>query len=156
LKIAPDIHVASQVMDGYPPFWGNLHNGPILLKVDSVEPVVIDQIKKGYEFIKVYNRLDAAVYKKIESVCSAQNIKLAGHIPVKLDKSDMLTGQTGEIEHLSGYARLTSNIDTVSANVISQNSDLAYDLELAKSYSLDKIKIAAGKTRDLNIWNCRR
>lgn len=154
LKIAPDIHVASELIDGKPPYWGNLHNGPVLVNVDSVEDVITDQIKKGYEFIKAYNRLEAEVYKEIRRVCFEKNIKLTSHIPVRLDKRDMLTEQTGEIEHLTGYARLTSNIDSVSADAVSKNSDLAYDLELSRSYSSDKIKIAAKKTSDLKIWNC--
>ena len=154
LKIAPDIHVASQVIDGYPPYWGKLHNGPVVTNADSVEQVVTEQLRRGYEFIKVYNRLGAAVYKKIRNVCFEKNVRLTGHIPVQLDKKDILNERTGEIEHLSGYIRLTSNIDTVSAEGIAKYSDLAYGLELSRNYSLDKIKKAAAKTKEFKIWNC--
>jgi len=154
LKIAPDIHVASQVIDGNPPYWGKLHDGPILTDADSVEQIVSGQLSKGYEFIKVYNRLTPAVYKRIRAVCFEKNIRLTGHIPIQLDKKDILSEQTGEIEHLTGYIRLTTNIDTVSAEGISKYSDLAYGLELSRNYSSDKIKKAAAATKEFKIWNC--
>lgn len=154
LKIAPDIHVASQLIDGNPPYWGKLHDGPIITNVDSVDYVINEQIRKGYEFIKVYNRLDATVYKKIRNVCFEKNIKLTGHIPIKLDKKDILSEQTGEIEHLTGYAQLTSNIDTVSAEAISKYSDMAYGLVFARNYSLNKIRSTAEQTAKFKIWNC--
>src|SRR2546421_3482494 len=46
LKIAPDIHTASQLIDGNPPTWGNLHDGPVITNPDSVEEVITEQIKK--------------------------------------------------------------------------------------------------------------
>jgi hypothetical protein len=154
LKIAPDIHSASQVIDGNPPTWGNLQDGPVVSNADSVEEVITEQLRKGYEFIKAYNRLNSAVYKKIRNVCFEKNIKLTGHIPIRLDKKDILSEKTGEIEHLSGYPRLTSNIDTVSAAGISKYSDLAYSYELSRNYSRDKIRRAAAKTKEYKIWNC--
>lgn len=154
LKIAPDIHSASQLIDGNPPFWGNLHDGPVVQNADSVDQIITDQTRKGYEFIKVYNRLDPFIFKRIRSVCFEKNIKLTGHTPASLDKNDILTEQTGEIEHLSGYARYTSNIDTVSKDAVSKNSDMTHDLELANNISVNKMRIAARKTREYNIWNC--
>ncbi len=154
LMLAPDIHVAGKLIDGAPPVWGKLHDGPVVTQIDSVEQIVNEQMKQGYEFIKLYARLDPQVYKKFLLVCFDKNIKVTGHIPVHLSKDDILTRQTGEIEHLSGYARLSTNIDTVSNKAISENSDLSFDEELAWNYSLEKIKMAARKTKKFNIWNC--
>ena len=154
LKTAPDLHVASQVIDGNPPYWGNLHDGPVVTDVDSVEQIINEQINKGYEFIKAYNRLSPAVYKRIRDVCFKRNYRLTGHIPVALQKDDILNEHTGEIEHLSGYIRLASNIDTVSAAGIAKFSDLAWGLEMSRDYSTTKIKKAAAITREFKIWNC--
>lgn len=154
VKIAPEIHVASELIDGNPPLWGDLHNGPVVTDADSVEYIIGNQMAKGYEFIKVYNRLEPAVYKKFRELCFARNIRLTGHIPIRLNKKDFLSAQTGEIEHLTGYAQLASNIDTIPAEAIARNSDLAYDLESAKNYSEDKISRAARLTKQYNIWNC--
>ncbi|MBL7697812.1 MAG: amidohydrolase family protein [Chitinophagaceae bacterium] len=154
LKLAPEIHCASQVIDGQPPFWGDLHEGPILTEVDSVAQVINAQLTKGYEFIKAYNRLDKDVYAEIRKVCFNNNIKLTGHIPTSVNKEDIFTGETGEIEHLSGYARYASNIDSVSKEALAKNSDMTHDHELAQNVSLAKMKSAAEKTRRFNIWNC--
>jgi adenine deaminase len=154
LKMAPDIHVASQVIDGNPPYWGKLHEGPVISDADSAELIIADQLTKGYEFIKVYNRLNPAVYKKIRSICFEKNIKLTGHVPVQLDRADILSRQTCEIEHLSGYIMIASNVDTVSAAGITKYSDLAYGMEMSRNYSLNKIKTAAAKTKEFEIWNC--
>lgn len=153
-KLAPDIHCASQLLDGDPPFWGNLHEGPIVRNTDSVEQIVLDQINKGYEFIKVYNRLNKDVYKEIRKACFKNGIRLTGHIPVELDKGEMFTETTGEIEHLSGYAKYVSMNNTISKEALAKNSDMAIDMELASDVSRAKMKIAAEKTRTLDIWNC--
>lgn len=154
LKIAPDLHAASQVIDGNPPSWGNLHDGPVMENADSVEQIIDSQIKKGYEFIKIYNRLSQEVVMRIRKVCDQKHIKLTGHTAVSLYKNEILKPQTGEIEHLSGYARFCSNVDTVSKEVTIKNTDFAYDLELANHISADNIEIAATLTKKYQIWNC--
>ena len=154
LKLAPDMHVASQLIDGNPPLWGTMHEGPILQNPDSVEQTINDQISKGYEFIKVYTRLNPVVYKKIRDVCFVKGIKLTGHIPYQVEKKDMLNERTGEIEHLTGYARLTSATNIVSDSTASKKSDLAYDLELSGNNPDKNIQHAARETRRLGIWNC--
>jgi len=154
LMIAPDIHIASKLIDGNPPIWGQLHDGPVITQADSAELVVLDQMKQGYEFIKPYSRLSPGVYKKLLQVCHDNHIKVAGHIPVTIPKEDILSGQTGKIEHLSGYARIVSNIDTVSDSTLAANSDVSTDLELGRYYSVQKINAAARKTKALRIWNC--
>jgi hypothetical protein len=154
LKIAPDIHSASQLIDGNPPAWGNLHDGPVVQNADSVEWVITDQISRGYEFIKAYNRLSPEVFKRIRSVCVEKNIKLACHIPPALNKNDILTADAGEIEHLSGYVRYASKIDSISNEAAAKNSEIIDDLELANNVSPDKMRIAARKTKEYNIWNC--
>jgi hypothetical protein len=154
LKLAPDLHVASQVIDGNPPFWGNLHDGPVVEQPDSVEQIINDQISQGYEFIKIYNRLSPSVVKRFRDVCFQRNIKLTGHTSVNIQKNDILTDQTGEIEHMSGYARFASTTDTMSKQAIVQNSDLAYDLESAGRTSTARIRLAARETKRYQIWNC--
>lgn len=154
LKLAPEIYSASQLIDGENPFWGNMHDGPIITDVDSVEFVIKEQMKKGYDFIKVYNRLNKDVFTEIRKICAKNDIRLTGHIPVELNKDLILTNETGEIEHLSGYARYVTNITTVSNETLTKNSDMAHDHELAQDVSVDKLKIAAKKTRQYNIWNC--
>ena len=152
--LAPDIHVASQLIDGKPPVFGQYHLGPIAPNIDSVEFIVNDQMSKGYEFIKLYSRLEVPVYKKFLQVCNEKSIKVTGHIPVKLHKEEMLTNFTGEIEHLSGYGRLCSTIDTISEKTQLKNYDYPMDIEGSQLVSNEKIKMVAKQTAKLNIWNC--
>ncbi len=154
LLLAPDIHVASQLIDGAPPVFGEYHFGPIAPNVNSVDSIVNSQIAKGYEFIKLYSRLEVPVYQKFLQVCADKKIKVTGHIPVKLSKSEMLTNLTGEIEHLSGYGRLCSTADTLSKKTLSKNYDYPMDIEGSQFFSNEKIKLVAKQTAKLNIWNC--
>lgn len=76
LKVAPDLYVASEVFDGRPPYWGSLHEGPVIQDADSVDFHIENQMRKGYDFLKTYNRLESGVIKKIRKISFARNIKL--------------------------------------------------------------------------------
>ena len=149
--LSPDISVAAKLIDGNLPVWGKLQDGPVITQPDSAELVVLDQMKQGYEFIKLYPRLSPAVYKKLLQAYYNHNIKVMGHIPVNIPREDILTRQTGDIEHLSGYARMASNFDTVFVSTRATNSDAYTDQELGGNYSMEKIYAAERKTKAIHI-----
>lgn len=152
--LAPDIHIASQLIDGKPPVFGQYHFGPSAPSIDSVEFIVNDQLAKGYEFIKLYSRLEIPVYKKFLQVCFAKKVKVTGHIPVKLPINEMFSDATGEIEHLSGYGRFCSLSDTLSGKTIQKNYDYPMDIKGSQNTSLKKIKLAVKLTKKYKVVNC--
>jgi glycosidase len=148
----PDIIMAGNLIDGYPPSWGEQHTGPIITKLEDVRPEVDRQIEKGYDLIKLYPRLKKDVYEEFLNYAYERECKLSGHIPVTVDTAYFFNHKMQEIQHLSGYGRYCTTLDSISGNVFYY--DLNYDKEFARQYCLEKIERAAKKTVHNNVWNC--
>ena len=148
----PDIIMAGDLIDGDPPSWGEQHTGPIITKLEDVRPEVERQIEKGYDLIKLYPRLTKDVYEEFLNYTYARGFKLSGHVPVTVDTSYFFNPKMQEIQHLSGYGRYCTTLDSISSNVFYY--DLNYDKKFARQYCLEKIERAARKAVQNNVWNC--
>lgn len=149
----PDIFIASQLIDGDPPVWGEQHNGPILTDVNNVENVIDSQIAMGYDFIKVYSSLSSEVFLEIVKIANKKGIRVTGHLPVSLENEDLFP-ESFEIQHLSGYARYSSINESFLNNPTFSFNDLTLDKEASKSYSKVLMKEAALLSESSRIWNC--
>lgn len=150
----PDIYVASELIDGNPPSFGADHFGPIVTEKDQIIPIIEQQISKGYDFIKLYSRLNQNSYKEALTYCKSKNIKVASHIPTALDKKDFFSNITGEIQHLSGYARYANSSGSIPKNILIKNYDVPFDEISAKTIDSKKLDDAVIKTVKNKIWNC--
>ncbi len=148
----PDIIMAGELIDGDPPSWGEQHTGPIITKVEDVRPEVDRQIDKGYDLIKLYPRLNKDVYEEFLNYAYEREFKLSGHIPVTIDTAYFFNPKMQEIQHLSGYGRYCTTLDSISSKVFYY--DLNYDKEFARQYCPEKIERAAKKTVRNSVWNC--
>ena len=92
--IAPTIFTASPLLDGDPPIWSG--SGTIVVtSPKDAEPVVIDQKRAGYDFIKIYNRLTPDVYRAVLEAAKRNKIGVVGHIPRQVGAEEALkAGQT--------------------------------------------------------------
>ncbi len=151
--LLPDFYIASQLMDGDPPAWGEQHNGPIITDVHKVEEVIDDQMAMGYDFLKVYSSLSPEVFSKIIKIANEKGIKVTGHLPGSLD-NEKLFPASFDIQHLSGYARYSTDNETNITESINISYDIDLDKEAALTSSELRMKKAAQLTQDNNIWNC--
>jgi hypothetical protein len=154
LRNSPDIYSASELIDGNPPSFGKDHSGPIVTSESDIEKIIYEQIKKGYDFIKLYSRLDENSFRKGLSYAKKQGFKVAYHIPVTLQKQHFFDINGGEIEHLSGYSRYASKLDSLPKKILLKNYDVPFDEISAKDIDFNKLNDAVRKTVAYNIWNC--
>ncbi|MTI33149.1 amidohydrolase family protein [Xanthovirga aplysinae] len=147
----PDLIVASELIDGNPPSWGEAHFTPIVTDPDSVEWVVDDQMGKGFDFLKLYSRLSPEVYKKFLEVAADRNIPIAGHLPYRVHPDSLLSPQTGSVEHLSGYPRMIYGGPILNE---APPKDHGIDLIAAKWIDTKKLEKVAQKTVEFGVWNC--
>lgn len=151
----PDIFLASPLIDGNPPVWEDLHDGPIVTNTDSVENIVSRLIEnQGYDMLKLYSRLKPAVYFKFLKIAQARHIKVTSHIPIAVSRDSMFGPLTQGIEHLSGYGRFASFNTSYSAKVLARNFDKPMDSTGFENIDRKKLAIAAEKTVRYGIWNC--
>lgn len=150
----PDIFVASELIDGAPPSFGNDHIGPIVTDASEIQKKIDEQMQKGYDFIKMYSRLNKDVFRTGLKYCKTQKIKSTHHMPTSIDKEDYFTKFTGEIQHLSGYARFSTKYDSLPKSVLLKNYDVPFDQISAQDIDEKKLRRAVNKTIKYNIWNC--
>jgi hypothetical protein len=151
--LLPDFYIASQLIDGDPPAWGEQHNGPIVTEVNKVEEVIDEQMAMGYDFLKVYSSLSPEVFSKIIKIANEKGIRVTGHLPGSLDNENLFPASF-DIQHLSGYARFAAQNEAFRAEVKNSSYDITLDKEAALNTSEMNMKRAAKITKDNKIWNC--
>ncbi len=145
----PTITLASELIDGDPPMWGDDHNGPVLTHPAEVDSVLQALKAKSYRDLKVYNRLSEEVYSSILESAAEMDLRVVGHMPHGLAPNDRLDYRHQRIDHLEGYLELAYDGDL---------SELPSDYmerrqALMDGYSRDKMKQAAKRTAERGIWN---
>ena len=126
----PTLYTAGPVMEGNPPTM------PLMAVVASPAEAaesVAWQKAQGYDFIKVYDHLDAATYQAVLESAEGHGLPVIGHVPKAVDLAGALAGGQQSIEHLSGF------IDPDTAEFLIPE---------------DKLDHFAAATRDAGAWVC--
>ena len=99
--LGPSLFVASPGLEGEPPYW------PGSIVVDSAaeaRAAVRTQHTAGYDFIKVYNRLQLEPYLAILDEADTLGMRVIGHVPAALTADFVIDSGQHTIEHFSRYA----------------------------------------------------
>jgi len=147
--ILPEIYLASELIDGDPPLWGDDHNGPILTDTEVVEPTLLNLKEKGYKDIKIYNQLQEDVYLKMLETAEKLDLRVIGHVPYSLSLAKRLDFRHQRIDHLDGYLEVAyeGNQDVL------QTPGIQRPKLLADGFDEDKMIEAAQRTAKRGIWN---
>lgn len=146
----PGLFIASPLYDGNPPLWGDSHNGPVLEDKSMVERLVREHQLKGYDEIKVYNRLSAEVYLEILRVANAADMRVSGHIPYTLPKDSFGDARHRSIEHLDGFMQYAT---TQSPN-LQQGNEEAGRLAMLPYYDKAQLAPFAERLKQNKVWLC--
>jgi Amidohydrolase family len=100
-QLGPEIYTTGPLIDGLPPIWPGSY---VLYDPKDVSGAITKMKKAGYDAIKVYGNLQPDVYNEIISVSKKLDIPVMGHIPSRVEVSDVL--QSGQLtnEHFTGYS----------------------------------------------------
>lgn len=143
--IAPQIFLASELIDGDPPRWGEDHDGPVITDPEEVETHLEQLKEKGYSDIKVYDQLSEEVYLEILETAGKLGLRVVGHVPHSLSAENRLDARHQRIDHLEGYLELAFDGES--------SSDSPNRNELLNGFSRERMAEAAGITADRKIWN---
>jgi imidazolonepropionase-like amidohydrolase len=125
----PTIYTTGPVMEGQP------KNHPLMqafITPAEAQTFVNWQAGQGYDFIKVYDHLDAETYRAILGAARERGLPVVGHAPFAAGIEGVLSGGQATIEHLTGY------IDADAVRFLIPEDQLA-------EY--------AARTRAARVWN---
>ncbi|MGE0353950.1 MAG: amidohydrolase family protein [Gemmatimonadales bacterium] len=100
-ETVPTIFSAGPGLDGNPPVWPS---SVVLTSADQAAPEVAREVAAGWDFIKVYNRLEPAVYHAILAAARAEGVPVVGHVPLAIRLEEAMAGGQASIEHMTGIA----------------------------------------------------
>jgi imidazolonepropionase-like amidohydrolase len=99
--IGADLFVATAGLDGSPPFWP----GTIVVDGEGEARAAVRELHaSGYDFIKLYERLQLAPYLAILDEADALGIRAIGHVPRALTAPFAIDSGQFTIEHFSRFA----------------------------------------------------
>jgi imidazolonepropionase-like amidohydrolase len=136
--LGPAIYSGSPGIDGTPPQWPQTQ---ILEDPAGADALVQQQVRAGWLFVKVYQRLQPAVYDAVLAAARRHQIRAVGHVATGTTVEHALESGQACIEHLSGYDRSLSGSTGLDTRVWLR-ADPARMAELAR------------RTRDAGTWNC--
>ena len=103
--LGPTIVTAGPLVDGDPPIWDG---SAVARTPEEGRRIVREQQAAGYDFIKVYSRLDPATFEAILDEAHKRGIPAAGHVPDVVPLEQALRAGMASIEHLTGFSQATA------------------------------------------------
>lgn len=99
-KIAPNYFTCGPRLDGNPP---TFPGGQIVANAEEARKAVIEQKRKGFDCLKVYNRLAPETFEAITNEAKKQKIAVVGHIPRQVGMRKVLLSGQSMIAHGEEY-----------------------------------------------------
>ena len=99
----PRIVTAGPILETRYTFAAMAEFGQLVASVDEGIAAVRDQHRAGYDFIKVYNDLDADIYDAIVATARELGMPVAGHVPFGKGLFGALAARQDSIEHFRSY-----------------------------------------------------
>ena len=96
--LAPTVWWGSPPLDGVPAV---LSFGVSIASPDEARAAARRFHAQGYDFLKVYDRLDPASYRALAAEARALGLALEGHVPLRLSPGEVAIAGQRTIEHLT-------------------------------------------------------
>jgi hypothetical protein len=145
----PDLYIASPLLDGNPPLWGEQHTGPLIGQDTDIQSILNEFQIKGYDEIKVYNRLPIEQYIEILERADQMGLKVSGHLPYQLPESYLADPRHQSIEHMDGLVQFATDRN-MDWSIIGQEEEMRK--VLYKEVSLDDFGPVSQKIKKNNVW----
>ncbi len=105
----PRIYTAGPLLDGDPPL---RDDNTVVRTADEARAAVDAQHAAGYDFIKVYTNLSPDAYQAVLDAARERGMRVAGHVPRRLDLADALASGQHSLEHLADFADAIESADS--------------------------------------------
>jgi imidazolonepropionase-like amidohydrolase len=98
--IGPTIVTAGNIVDGEPP---RLSGSQALTNVADIPALIAEHERLGYDFVKVFDGLDATVYAALAKAAHDAGLPIVGHVPTAAGLDGALAAGQDSFEHLDGW-----------------------------------------------------
>lgn len=142
----PTVVTAGPVLESRPSNKSLLPQMSLVRTPQQAQEEVVRQKRAGYDFIKVYNDIDADTYRAIAQTAHDNGMQVAGHVSIGAQLSGVLQARQDSIEHFRGYdLALSPNPHSLDPLTRFSGWPLATDGQLKKF---------AHDTVAADVWNC--
>lgn len=101
--LGPRMITAGRLFEGTPPLWPQAYTQST---PEELRKAIADDQRAGYDFIKVYSRLQPETYRHILEIAAERGLRVEGHVPGNVPLSDALSSGLRSMEHLYGIPQL--------------------------------------------------
>jgi imidazolonepropionase-like amidohydrolase len=145
--LAPWIYSAGTILDGKPPIWPG---STAVVTAAEATLAVEAQAIAGYDFIKVYSRLEREAYDAIVAAARRAHLPIVGHVAAGVGLKHALESGQASIEHLEGYATFAQRDDSPLVRPTAlRDRIMAY-----RTVDDAKLDDAIARTKAAGTWNC--
>lgn len=155
--LGPTVYTAGPLIDGSPPVWPG---SDVVVSAGDAQRVVGAQRQAGYDFLKVYDNLQAPAYEAVVAAAAKLGMHIAGHVSPNVGLERVLAARQWSIEHLTGYLEWLQRPDSPyrhEADVPQTFKHPAHMLAERQALAdwVDESHIAeiAVKTAQAGVWN---
>ncbi|MGE5607279.1 MAG: amidohydrolase family protein [Bacteroidota bacterium] len=120
----PTIYTAGPVLEGRP------KDHPFMQEIttwDKAKKTITNQVKQGYDFIKVYDHLSEEVYQSLIEECQRLDVMVKGHVPYEVGLEKTIRAGQRQIDHLTGF------LDYDSVKLLVPEDSLRYYAAMARN-----------------------
>jgi imidazolonepropionase-like amidohydrolase len=103
--LGPRIVTSGKLVDGDPPIWGDASG--VATTAEEAVALMDEQKVGGYDFFKIYNRLEPEVFEAIAAHSKEIDFPFGGHVPSAVPLDHALRSGMSSIEHLAGWDAAT-------------------------------------------------
>lgn len=128
----PRIFAASPGMDGPGGRWESVT--PAISTPAEARSAVETAAAQGYDFVKVYSRLDTSSFNAAIETAGRHNLPVVGHVPNAVGYEKALASGMVTVEHLIAFRREASLSSTTDNLVDTQRAE-----EVARQYAASEI-----------------
>lgn len=150
----PRMITAGPIVDGDPPVWDR---SAVVGTTDAARETVATQIEAGYDFIKVYSRLEPEPFFATIQAAKAAGVRVGGHVPRSVSLYEAVSGGMEFIEHLTGFIPALQGEDSEWLRLSSAERvalDHAEVIRLqVEGFDPARLEVVAGWMQEHGVWN---
>jgi len=143
----PTILTAGPIIDGDPPVWPG---SAVLTDPGQADELVRDQQAAGYDFLKVYARLQPDAYDALVAAARSRGMRWEGHVPDAVGIERVIAAGQASIEHLDGFAAAAQ----AEGSPFAGQTDSRLMLRAWGHVDGSRLAGLADRCAAAGVWNC--
>jgi hypothetical protein len=121
------IVTSGALVDGEPPIW---EGSVVMTDPSEADAFVLRQKRAGYDFVKVYSRLEPEVFQALLDAGARYGMEISGHVAQDVPLIDAIAGGMRTSEHLIGVLHAVAADRSLPNPSLSPKDDRAKELVL--------------------------